>query len=58
MGAGYLRTAEGHYDHAFAISATLCLAAAAGVLFIGRQRASGTPEVDSHPTALAAEAMG
>ena len=31
-GAGYLRSTEGHYDHAFFVSAALCLVAAVAVL--------------------------
>ena len=31
-GAGYLRSTEGHYDHAFVASAALCLVAAVAVL--------------------------
>jgi len=37
-GAGFIRTSEGAYDHAFLISGSLCVLTAAGVLFIGRQR--------------------
>jgi MFS family permease len=55
FGAGYLRSAEGNYDHAFMASATLCLIAAVAVLFI---RGSGKPtpsrnrvESDLAPTA-------
>lgn len=34
-GAGYLRSTEGNYDHAFATSALLCLIAAVSALLIG-----------------------
>jgi predicted MFS family arabinose efflux permease len=57
-GAGYLRTTEGHYNHAFTISATLCLVAAAGVLCIraGREETKTPPETAGD--ALGVEAMG
>jgi hypothetical protein len=38
VGAGYRRLAEGHYDHAFLLSATLFLVAAFGVLATSRGR--------------------
>jgi predicted MFS family arabinose efflux permease len=58
-GAGYLRTTEGHYNHAFTISATLCLIAAVGVLCIRAGRAEPTaPPRDTTPDALGVEAMG
>jgi predicted MFS family arabinose efflux permease len=31
-GAGYLRSTEGHYDHAFVVAAALCLVAAVAIL--------------------------
>ncbi|HSI10521.1 MAG TPA: MFS transporter [Chthoniobacter sp.] len=37
-GAGFIRTNEGAYDHAFLISGSLCVLTAAGVLMIGRKR--------------------
>lgn len=37
-GAGFIRTSEGAYDHAFLISGSLCVLTAAGVLLIGRKR--------------------
>jgi hypothetical protein len=56
FGAGYLRTTEGHYDHAFMISASLCLLAAVGVLFIGAGR-TRQEEPSTIAEALAVEAM-
>jgi sugar phosphate permease len=41
-GAGLIRTSQGAYDHAFLISGSLCVLTAAGVLFIGRKRDTGT----------------
>jgi sugar phosphate permease len=38
--AGYIRTAEGSYDHAFLIAGGLCMASAIAVLFAGRGAAS------------------
>jgi sugar phosphate permease len=35
-GAGYIRTDEGSYDHAFVIAGALCLLSAVAVLFAGR----------------------
>ena len=57
FGAGYLRTTEGHYNHAFTISATLCLLAAGGVLCIRADRKQPEPP-NSTSDALAVEAMG
>jgi len=57
FGAGYLRTTEGHYNHAFTISATLCLLAAGGVLCIRADRKEPEPP-DTRADALAVEAMG
>jgi sugar phosphate permease len=58
FGAGYLRTTEGHYDHAFLTSALLCLIAAVGVLGIGIKRRSRSGEPDEASAALGVEAMG
>jgi sugar phosphate permease len=39
--AGFIRTTEGSYDHAFLISGSLCLVTAIGVLFAGRGNRTG-----------------
>ncbi|MBS0420747.1 MAG: MFS transporter [Proteobacteria bacterium] len=39
--AGYIRTAEGSYDHAFLLAGGLCLITAIGVLFAGRGNKTG-----------------
>src|SRR4051812_19663817 len=57
-GAGYLRTTEGHYNHAFTISATLCLIAAVGVLCIRAGRDERNAPPDTASDALGVEAMG
>jgi predicted MFS family arabinose efflux permease len=58
-GAGFLRVAEGHYNHAFWISAGLCLVAAVGVLFIGAgRREPPAREVPVTAEAAGVEAMG
>jgi predicted MFS family arabinose efflux permease len=57
-GAGYLRTSEGHYDHAFVISAGLCLVAAIGVLGIGRGKTTARKLDEGKAEALGVEAMG
>jgi len=54
FGAGYLRTTEGHYNHAFEISATMCLIAAVGVLCIR----AGRPDKPKAPDETAADALG
>jgi len=40
-GAGWIRTVQGAYDHAFLLSGGLCVLTAAMVLLIGRQKTSG-----------------
>jgi len=54
-GAGFIRTSEGAYDHAFFISGSLCVLTAAGVLLIGRGRrdaaANSSPFPSSAPAA-------
>lgn len=49
-GAGWVRTTEGAYDHAFLISGGLCVLTAGMVLLIGRGRASETPPALVSPT--------
>lgn len=44
FGAGYLRSTEGVYDHAFYVSATLCIIAAIGCLFL-RPKVQNTNEL-------------
>jgi sugar phosphate permease len=39
--AGFIRTNEGSYDHAFILAGSLCLATAIAVLFAGRSRKTG-----------------
>ena len=38
--AGFIRTAEGNYDHAFMFAGVLCLISAVGVLFAGKRPAA------------------
>jgi len=38
--AGFIRTAEGNYDHAFTIAGILCMITAIGVLFAGKRPAN------------------
>jgi sugar phosphate permease len=38
--AGFIRTNEGNYDHAFIIAGVLCLISAVGILFAGRRPVS------------------
>lgn len=42
FGAGYLRSTEGVYDHAFMISATLCIVAAIAALMVGNKAGAGS----------------
>jgi predicted MFS family arabinose efflux permease len=58
-GAGYLRTTEGHYNHAFTISASLCLVAAVGVLFVRAGRvAPWGPDATAPADAMGVGAIG
>jgi sugar phosphate permease len=50
--AGFLRTVEGNYDHAFIISGNLCILAAASILFVGK-RASRIVEAEALATGAA-----
>jgi len=58
-GAGWIRTTEGAYDHAFLISGSLCVLTAGMVLFIGRGRSipSSAPIVPPEPEAAGGAAM-
>jgi sugar phosphate permease len=45
--AGFIRTHEGNYDHAFIFAGILCMISAIGVLFAGKRPA--TPSLNLQP---------
>ena len=45
--AGFIRTSEGNYDHAFVFAGILCMISAVGVMFAGRRPA--TPALSPQP---------
>lgn len=55
-GAGWVRTNEGAYDHAFLLSGGLCVLTAGAVLFIGRGNATRAQTTPITPQAEAAGA--